>query len=135
MKAASMQAKKATSENGVQASPVIFVVDDEPMLLELASAILKPLGFEVETFRDPRAAVTAFAEAEPAPVLVITDYSMHQMNGLEMIGAFRKVNPKQKVLMVSGTVDEHIYRHANAKQKPNQFLAKPYENSGVICNT
>jgi len=31
----------------------VFVVDDEPMLLELAALILKPMGFEVRTFRDP----------------------------------------------------------------------------------
>ena len=32
----------------------IFVVDDEPMLLDLAAAILQPLGFNVRTFRDPQ---------------------------------------------------------------------------------
>ena len=109
-----------------KAGPVIFVIDDEPMLLELATAILSTHGYTVETFRDPRAAVKAFARSRPAPALVITDYSMHRMNGLEMIGAFREVNPKQKVLMISGTVDEQIYRKVDSKQKPNQFLQKPY---------
>ena len=33
---------------------MIFVVDDEPMLLDLAVAILQPLGYEVRTFRDPQ---------------------------------------------------------------------------------
>ena len=37
--------------------PTVFVVDDEPMLLELASVIIKPLGCEVRTFRDPEAAL------------------------------------------------------------------------------
>ena len=35
----------------------IFVVDDEPMLLEMAVMILEPLHFRVRTFRDPQTAV------------------------------------------------------------------------------
>ena len=121
-----MHQEKPATRDKLKAENLIFVVDDEPMLLELASIILTSIGYNVVTFRDPQMAVIAFSQAEMAPALVITDYSMHRMNGLEMIGAFREVNPKQKVLMVSGTVDEHIYRNADSKQKPNQFLQKPY---------
>ena len=39
---------------------LIYIVDDEPMLLELASAILEPLGYSVETFRSPETALRAF---------------------------------------------------------------------------
>ncbi len=46
-------------------SATIFVVDDEPMLLDLAAAILQPLGFEVRTFRDPRLALEEFPNANP----------------------------------------------------------------------
>src|SRR5208283_670318 len=43
--------------NGSQAkntAVTIFVVDDEPMLLEMAVMILEPLKFNVRTFRDPQ---------------------------------------------------------------------------------
>ena len=106
--------------------PVIFVVDDEPMLLELNAVIIEPLGYRVRTFRDPDTAVRAFQLADPHPVLIITDYAMHTMNGMDLISACRKVQPQQKILLVSGTVDESIYR--NAKEKPNHFLAKPYQS-------
>ena len=46
------------SEKG--SKPLIFVVDDEPMLLELATVILEPLGYNVKTFRDPQTALDAF---------------------------------------------------------------------------
>lgn len=106
--------------------PVIFVVDDEPMLLELNSVIIEPLGFRVRTFRDPDTAVRAFSLANPRPVLIVTDYAMHTMNGMDLIGACRRAEPKQKILLVSGTVDESIYR--NATEKPDHFLAKPYQS-------
>lgn len=104
--------------------PLIFVADDEPMLLELATMILQPLGFRVETFRDPLAAVRAFSLANPLPDLIITDFAMHQMNGLDLIRDCRRIHPPQKILMVSGTVDAEVYR--DSPHKPDAFLAKPY---------
>lgn len=110
--------------------PLVFVVDDEPMLLELASMIVEPLGCRVRTFRDPTTAVREFSLANPLPDLVITDYAMHQMNGMDLIRDCRRINPRQKILMVSGTVDADIYR--DSAQKPDAFLAKPYQTQELV---
>lgn len=110
--------------------PLIFVVDDEPMLLELASMIVEPLGFRVRTFRDPLTAVREYSLANPLPVLVITDFAMHQMNGLDLIRDCRRINPRQKVLLVSGTVDAVVYR--DSPHKPDAFLAKPYQTQELV---
>lgn len=104
---------------------MIYVVDDEPMLLEMAAVILEPLGYKVKTFRDGESAVEAFTSARPKPALIITDFQMHIMSGLALIEACRRIQPRQKILLVSGTVDERIYR--NAASKPDRFLAKPYQ--------
>jgi DNA-binding NtrC family response regulator len=106
----------------------LFVVDDEPMLLELASVILQPLGYRVATFRDPKLALHDYSKSPPD--LLITDYAMHQMNGLALMEACRKIRPEQKVLLISGTVDESIY--ANVKGKPDAFLAKPYTAKQLV---
>jgi|ERR1700722_10031644 len=105
--------------------PVVFVVDDEAMLLDLAEMILKPAGFDVRTFQDPRRAVADFAAAKPPPNLVLTDFAMPGMNGLEVIRECRKLRPHQKIILISGTVDESIY--ANTEIKPDSFLSKPYD--------
>ncbi|MFM2082007.1 MAG: Chemotaxis protein CheY [Verrucomicrobiota bacterium] len=104
---------------------LIYVVDDEPMLLELATVILAPLGYQVKTFRDPDTALKNFTAAAPRPALIITDYAMHTMNGMDLITACRMAQPGQKIILVSGTVSEEIYRESSAK--PDHFLAKPYE--------
>jgi len=113
------------NSTGDDSRPLIFAVDDEPMLLELVAAVLEPLGFRVRTFRDPDTAIRAFGLAKPPPVLIVTDYAMHTMNGMDLIQACRRINPSQKILLVSGTVDETIF--GNAEQKPDRFLAKPYQ--------
>lgn len=104
--------------------PLVFAVDDEPMLLELVALVLEPLGYRVRTFRDPATAVRAFSLAKPQPAVIITDYAMHMMNGMDLIRECRQINPNQKIILVSGTVDETIFR--NSSVKPDSFLAKPY---------
>jgi len=110
-------------ESRAGSAVTIFVVDDEPMLLDLALAILNPLGYDVRTFRDPQLALAEFPAAKPA--VLVTDYAMGAMNGLDLIHDCRRVRPQQKILLVSGTVDENIF--ADADSKPDAFLAKPYQ--------
>jgi CheY-like chemotaxis protein len=109
---------------------LIYIVDDEPMLLEMASVILQPLGYQLRTYRDPEAALNAFVSARPRPLLVITDYAMHRLNGMDLIVGCRRAEPKQRILMVSGTVGPDIFRTAG--QKPDGFLAKPYHAKLLI---
>ena len=111
----------ATSNNAEHTT--VFVVDDEPMLLELAEAILKPQGYEVRTFRDPETALKEYIIAQPE--VVITDYAMGRMSGMDLIRECRRLNPRQKMILLSGTVDEHVF--AGAAVRPDQFLSKPYQ--------
>jgi len=115
---------ESKASNSKPAKALIYVVDDEPMLLELAAVILEPLGYAIKTFRHPGKAVEAFTSAQPLPALIITDYAMHSMTGMDLIRACRAVQPRQKILMVSGTVGEDIYHDSPCK--PDRFLAKPY---------
>jgi CheY-like chemotaxis protein len=113
-----------TKSNQTDETPVtIFVVDDEPMLLDLAATILRPLGFKVRTFSDPKQALAEYPAAKPA--VVVTDYAMGGMNGMDLLRECKRINPRQKTILLSGTVDENIY--ADAQSKPDRFLAKPYQ--------
>lgn len=117
-----------TSGSDTTRPATVFVVDDEPMLLELSAIILKPLGCEVRTFRDPESALKEFT-AHP-PDLVITDYAMGRMSGMDLVRECRRQKPDQKMVLISGTVDEHIF--SEAVVKPDRFLTKPYQFSDFI---
>ena len=126
-----MIAPEATSpQPEPQSKKMIYVVDDEAMLLELASVILRPLGCDIRTFRDPANALAAFDQANPRPALIITDYAMHSMNGMDLIQECRRIEPAQKTLLVSGTIGEEIFDDTSCK--PDEFLAKPYHARQLI---
>jgi DNA-binding NtrC family response regulator len=106
----------------------IFVVDDEPMLLDLAESILQPLGFDVKTYRDPQTALKDYSALKPA--LILTDYAMGNTNAMELLKECRRLNPTQRVVLISGTVSEAIFSDDSAQ--PDCFLAKPYRISELV---
>jgi DNA-binding NtrC family response regulator len=104
--------------------PLAYIVDDEPMLLDLNEAMLRSMGFDVRRFRSAEQALEAYrAEAVP-PAIIVTDFSMQRMTGLDLIEACRAIHPVQKFLLVSGTVDASAF--AGATAKPDHFMLKPY---------
>ncbi|MBU6402909.1 MAG: response regulator, partial [Verrucomicrobia bacterium] len=60
--------------------PLIYLVDDEPVILDLLARCLEKEGYRTESFADPVVAYAAFAAAEGKPDLLITDYTMPGMD-------------------------------------------------------
>ena len=110
--------------------PTIYVVDDEQMLLDLAEMILEPAGFHVCLFQDPQKALMEYKAAQPPPDVLVTDYAMAQMNGMDLIRECKRLHPEQKTILLSGTVDEGIFSQSPAK--PDRFLAKPYQINKLV---
>jgi len=124
------RAREDTSSAPEATAPLIYVVDDETVLSEMAAVVLRTLGFSVKTFSRAEAALAAFAEARPHPCLIITDYAMEEMTGLKLIAECRRLDPKLRTVLISGTQAEEIYNGAPCK--PDRFLAKPYRARDLI---
>ena len=119
------QTKTKSDGNG---SGTIFIVDDEPLLLDLATEILQPLGYDVRTFVNPEVALAEFIALKPA--VVVTDYAMQEMSGIDLIRECKRLNPRPKFMLVSGAVEENVY--ADSAAKPDIFLGKPYHFQELI---
>jgi two-component system C4-dicarboxylate transport response regulator DctD len=104
--------------------PLAYIVDDEPMLLDLNEDILRSIGFDVRRFRAAELALDAYRSTQARPAIIITDYAMHQMTGLDLIAACRALQPGQKIIMVSGTVNDTVFQ--DVPERPNCFMPKPY---------
>jgi CheY-like chemotaxis protein len=124
------KAKAESTRHERNREVLLYIVDDEPMLLELASTILGSLGYQIATFRSPELALSAYEAADPKPALIISDFAMRNMTGLELTAACRRIRPEQKVLMVSGTVGVEIYE--SAPVRPNHLVFKPYQTKELI---
>lgn len=104
--------------------PIIYVVDDEPLLCEMVEAILQIDGHQVLTFTDPRVALDAAKRTQMPPSVLLTDYSMEPMDGLELIAGMKRLLPSLKTILFSGRVQSDVIK--GAIEKPDLFLSKPF---------
>jgi CheY-like chemotaxis protein len=83
----------------------VLVVDDEPSLASLGERRLTGLGYVVSSMSDPLAALEYVRLAPTGVDLVITDYSMPRMNGLELARQIQTIRPGLPVMLTSGFSD------------------------------
>lgn len=111
--------------SGRKSDTLIYVVDDEPVLLELAEACLAPTSCRLRKFNNPAAAWKSFSTESSKPALLMTDYAMGRMTGLELAALCKQAHPELKVLLVSGTAGPEVIK--GMPVKVDLFLAKPYQ--------
>jgi len=103
---------------------LVFLVDDNVLLVELAATILNAVGYTTRYFSDPKVALDAIRVANPKPDVLVTDYEMGDMNGLDLILSSHKIHPSLKTILISGTVDGSITLTHPATV--HRFLGKPF---------
>jgi len=80
----------------------IFVVDDEKIIADSLSAILKKSGFDASAFYDAETALSACEIA--APECIISDVAMPGMNGVDLGVQIRERFPACRILLFSGHI-------------------------------
>jgi PAS domain S-box-containing protein len=80
----------------------VLLVDDEEQVLAVGSQLLGELGFEVEAELSPVEARRRFEKDPGAFDLVITDFSMPGMSGLELCASLKESRPGLEVLLCTG---------------------------------
>ena len=84
-------------------SKTLLVVDDEPLVREMETEILRLQGYTVLKAANAAEALRVAAATKTIHLLV-TDFWMPDIDGLELARRFRAVHPKTPVLMVSGSL-------------------------------
>ena len=109
-------------------TPVVLVVEDEPLLRMLAVAVLEEAGFLAIEARDAdEAAVLLESRADIA--LLFTDIDMPgSMDGLKLAHAVRIRWPPIKILVVSG---KQRLQYSDLPSN-SRFLRKPYQASALV---
>ena len=107
----------------------LMLVDDDPMVREVLQAVLQVEGYRVIACEDAECAVETAART-PFDLLV-TDFQMPGMNGLELAIELTKLRPGLPVLMVSGSMLQDLPME-ELRVRQWQFLAKPIDRGALI---
>lgn len=95
----------ALSPSGLAEGKRILLVDDEPLVLEVLKSCLEKCRYQVQTASDGAQALKIFEKNPQEWLLVVSDLTMPNMNGVELVARIRATRPETKVLFVSGDSD------------------------------
>jgi CheY-like chemotaxis protein len=107
-------------------SPIILLVDDNPDLLELLRRLLVTFVHHAEVVAVVSGAAALAVLAVRPVALVIADYHMPEMNGLELLNAIRAVSPATRVAIASVDDRHQVLRQIKAAAA-EYILAKPFQ--------
>ena len=101
----------------------ILIVDDEEVIRESTSILLKALGYDFETVEDGMEAEKLLMRGHYSAL--ITDMIMPEMNGLELIEKARQIRPGIPIIAITGAEREFpckMVMDAGA----DEYLGKPF---------
>jgi len=106
---------------------IVVIVDDDLELTLLFRAALKDISrVKIFTFTDPVLALEHFQINEYAYVLVISDFKMPGLNGMEFLKKIKALNPfVRTILMTAFEVEDKIFRDYAKNKIIDEFLQKP----------
>ena len=116
----------------------IMIVEDDPLIRQLYETILKKKGYDVVAVAsDGAQAITMYQNLVDKPDLIILDFRMPKLNGLQVSREILAENATTEILMISGdpTFDRKavISRGINLMQKPVE-INKIIEEISLIGN-
>ncbi len=124
--ASDMHSESAEAGHPACFSGKALVVDDEPVLREVASGILSRLGLKVITAEDGQAGLDAFERHRDELALVLMDMNMPRMNGAEACRRMKALREEVPIILASGYGVEETAGLADA------FLGKPFTHQQLV---
>lgn len=107
----------------------ILVVDDEAIILQLATMVLNSRGFEVLTAQSGQECLKTVEREKPA--LVLLDYMMPSMDGMTTLRQLRRQYPDTYVIMLTGKGSEQIAVEV-MKAGAADYILKPFKNQDLV---
>jgi PAS domain S-box-containing protein len=110
----------------------ILLVEDEPVVRELARSILVKAGYTVITAGNGREALALYATLADPIDLLLTDVVMPVMGGAELARRVRALRPDMKVIYVTGYADDALGVQGELAEGIN-LLRKPFSGSELVA--
>jgi len=112
-----------TKKDELWGSGTVLLVEDEPMVRNVAERALTRHGYTVITADNGEEALEIVAKGEPIDLL-ISDVVMPGMDGPTVVREARKSRPELKILFMSGYAEEQLRKSIDIENV--NFLAKPF---------
>ncbi len=109
----------------------ILIVDDEPLVRDVAKTVLERTGFQVVSAEGGEEALEIYRREGRDIDLVLLDYIMPRMNGVQVLKELQQLDPDVCVLFSSGYHTDHEVDQLLAAGGKG-FVAKPYKPQDLV---
>ncbi len=103
----------------------IAVVDDEKMLLNVFSSLMRQFHYHADFFSNPVKALESILASPGRYGLVISDIRMPEMDGITFAKKIRYVLPDMPIMFMTGEVTDEVRAEATSLGNV-EFLEKPF---------
>jgi len=102
----------------------ILLVDDEQIVLNMATTVLEGLGYSITAEAESKRAYEVFGTGPAEFDLVITDYTMPELTGIDLALAIRRIRPDIPVIICTGFSEKMTDDRSD--ELGLELLLKPY---------
>lgn len=111
----------------------ILILDDDKLVTSSLKSLLTLEGFsDVAFFNDPNEALEYLKSNERD--VIISDFMMPQMNGLEFLSCAKKLYPDSSMILLTGYADKENAIKAINEVGLYKYIEKPWDNDELIIN-
>lgn len=125
----SKEERKVKIEEHKNDKEYIYVVDDEPLILDLIKDCLEDVGYKVRSFLDGDEVVKAIET--DTPDIIVSDINMPNLDGLSMIKTLKDMGVVTPVVFVSAYVTKEAVL-TGLESGAHYFLEKPFDEKYLI---
>ena len=114
-------------------SSKIIVVDDEKMVTSAFKTLFMVEGIKGGEFFNSPVEALEYMKTQ-APDLVISDFLMPEMNGLEFLREAKSLYPETSMILLTGYADKENAIKAINEVGLYKYIEKPWDNDDLIIN-
>jgi FixJ family two-component response regulator len=123
------QDSRATSPVSAAEEPIVYVIDDDPLMLGALSMLLRSIDLRVEAF----ASATEFLQHQlpPVPSCLVLDIRLPRLSGFDLQAELGRLGIKMPVIFITGHGDIPMSVKA-MKAGAVDFLTKPFRDQEML---
>ena len=110
---------------------VVIVVDDEAMIAEMIAELVDDFGCAYQSFSDPLKALHYYDQNPEKITLMITDLTMPDLSGPDLIRKVSRINRALPVILVTSYPDQEI--PADIIPLVSRIIPKPFTRAELLA--
>ena len=109
-----------------------LVIDDSRAIRLILGRMLRDLGFEVDEATNGREGLTRL-EGVPSPDLVLVDWNMPEMSGIDFVAAARQAPYSSTARVMMVTTETEVPQMMRALEAgADEYLMKPFTREAIV---